>query len=116
MFSYNEYKNIIKLVKSHLPIKDFADITEKTKKYCVVRHDIEFSLDRAYELARIENERRSQIGAQLQAASEAGGGYQPTTTAQNVSRTSSRVDSSGGVKAYGLADGGLATMFKPRRR
>ena len=54
MFSYNEYKNIIKLVKSHLPIKDFADITEKTKKYCVVRHDIEFSLDRAYELARIE--------------------------------------------------------------
>ena len=54
MFSYNEYKNIIKLVKSHLPIKDFADITEKTKKYCVVRHDIEFSLDRAYELARLE--------------------------------------------------------------
>jgi len=71
----------------------------------------------AAELARIENERRSKIGAQLQAASEAGGGYQPTTTAQNVSRTASRRTDKGigqgGV--YGLADGGLATMFTRRR-
>ena len=51
------------------------------------------------------------IGAQLQAASEAGGGYQPTTRAQNVARTSSRVDSSGGVKAYGLADGGRVYLY-----
>jgi len=56
MFSYNEYKNTIKLVKSHLPIMDFADVTKETKKYCVVRHDIEFSLDRAYKLAKIEQE------------------------------------------------------------
>ena len=71
----------------------------------------------AAELARIENERRSKIGAQLQAASEAGGGYQPTTRAQNVSRTASRRTDKGigqgGV--YGLADGGLATMFTRRR-
>ena len=56
MFSYNEYKNIIELVKQNIPIKDFADVTEKTKKYCVIRHDIEFSLDRAYKLAKIEQQ------------------------------------------------------------
>ena len=56
MFSYNEYKNIIKLVNSHLPILDFSDITETTDKFCVLRHDIEFSIDRAYELAKIEKD------------------------------------------------------------
>jgi len=40
-----------------------------------------------------------------------GGGYTPTTKAQNVARTKSRVDSSGNVKAYGLAKGGLARML-----
>tara|TARA_R110002074_G_scaffold126028_1_gene263923 strand:+ start:1149 stop:1877 length:729 start_codon:yes stop_codon:yes gene_type:complete len=54
MFSYNEYINIIKLVNSHLPILDFSDVTENTDKFCVLRHDIEFSIDRAYELAKIE--------------------------------------------------------------
>ena len=56
MFSYNEYQNIIKLVNSHLPIVDFADVTDKTDKFCVLRHDIEFSIDRAYELAKIEKD------------------------------------------------------------
>ena len=56
MFSYNEYKNIIRLVRSHLPIFDFGDITETTDKFCVLRHDIEFSIDRAYELAKVEKE------------------------------------------------------------
>ena len=53
MFSYNEYKNIIQLVKTHLPIIDFSEVTEETDKFCVLRHDIEFSVDRAYELAKI---------------------------------------------------------------
>ena len=44
MFSYNEYKNIINLIKSHLPIMDFSEVTEKTEKFCVLRHDIEFSI------------------------------------------------------------------------
>ena len=56
MFSYNEYKNIINLIKSHLPIIDFSEVTEKTEKFCVLRHDIEFSIDRAYELAKVEKE------------------------------------------------------------
>ena len=56
MFSYNEYKNIITLIKSHLPIIDFSEVTEKTEKFCVLRHDIEFSIDRAYKLAKVEKE------------------------------------------------------------
>jgi len=36
-----------------------------------------------------------------------GGGYQPTTTAQNRARTASRVSPSGRMRAYGLASGGL---------
>ena len=56
MFSYNEYKNIISLVREHIPIVDFSEVDEKTKKFCVLRHDIEFSIDRAYELAKIESE------------------------------------------------------------
>ena len=39
-----------------------------------------------------------------------GGGFTPTTTAQNVARTTSRVED-GRVKAYGLAKGGLAAML-----
>ena len=54
MFNYNEYMNIIKLISSHLPIVDFNDVNENTEKFCVLRHDIEFSIDRAYELAKVE--------------------------------------------------------------
>ena len=56
MFSYNDYKNIINLIRKHIPIVDFSDVSKKTKKFCVLRHDIEFSIDRAYELAKVENE------------------------------------------------------------
>jgi len=55
MFSYNEYKNIINLISEHLPIVDFSEVKEDTKKFCVLRHDIEFSVDRAYKLAKLEN-------------------------------------------------------------
>ena len=56
MFNFNEYRNIIKLIQQFLPIVDFADVTAKTNKYCVLRHDIEFSIDRAYELAKVETD------------------------------------------------------------
>ena len=56
MFSYNEYKNIINLIKNNLPIMDFSEVTKNTEKFCVLRHDIEFSIDRAYELAKVEKE------------------------------------------------------------
>ena len=56
MFSYNEYRNLIKIISKNLPILDFSEINESTEKFCVLRHDIEFSIDRAYRLAKIENQ------------------------------------------------------------
>ena len=53
-FSYVEYTNIINLIKSHLPIMDFSDVSEHTKSFCVIRHDIEYSIDRALKMAELE--------------------------------------------------------------
>jgi len=55
MFSYSEYRNTIKLVQSYLPISDFKEVLDyKPSIFCVLRHDIEFSVDRALTMARIE--------------------------------------------------------------
>lgn len=56
MFSYAEYRNIITMVKQNLPIIDFSEVDDKTNSFCVLRHDIEFSIDRALAMARIEHE------------------------------------------------------------
>ena len=56
MFSYNEFKNLIGIVKQSLPIVDYKDVKDNTEKFCILRHDIEFSIDRAYKLAKIEKE------------------------------------------------------------
>ena len=56
MFSYAEYRNIITLVKHNLPIMDFSEVSDEVNSFCVLRHDIEFSIDRAYKLAKIEKE------------------------------------------------------------
>ena len=56
-FSYAEYRNIITMVSQHLPIRDFKDVLKSNlSRFCVLRHDIEFSVDRALILARIEKE------------------------------------------------------------
>ena len=56
-FSYDEYKEIILLIQEHLPIVSFDDVIDKgLEKYCVIRHDIEYSMDRALKLAQLENE------------------------------------------------------------
>ena len=57
MFSYSEYRNIITLVKSKLKIVDFKDVINYGHDtFCVLRHDIEFSVDRALTMARIESD------------------------------------------------------------
>jgi len=56
VFSYSEYRNIITLVKHNLPIMDFSEVTDEVDSFCVLRHDIEFSIDRALEMARIEHD------------------------------------------------------------
>jgi hypothetical protein len=54
-FSHAEYKHILMKIYEKLPIIDYLDIDEKTNTFCVIRHDVEFSLERAYSLAKIEN-------------------------------------------------------------
>ena len=54
-FSFAEYNNIIDRIKTHLPIINFSDVNSETKRYCVIRHDVEFSIDRALDLAIFEN-------------------------------------------------------------
>ena len=56
-FSYDEYKEIISLIQEYLPIVSFDDVIDNNlKKYCVIRHDVEYSMDRALKLAQLENE------------------------------------------------------------
>lgn len=55
-FSYKEYKQIINRIKEQMPIMRFDNITELSGQYCVIRHDVEFSVERALNLARVENE------------------------------------------------------------
>lgn len=55
-FSYLEYKNIIEHYKKHHSIMDFNKVTTSTDRYCVIRHDVEFSIDRALALAKFEKE------------------------------------------------------------
>lgn len=54
-FSYAEYKEIILKILEHLPIVHF-NVAHEYTKYCVIRHDVEFSVQRAAKLARIEKE------------------------------------------------------------
>mgnify|MGYP000158962818 FL=1 len=56
MFSYAEYRNIITLVKNSLPIMDFSEVNDVVDSFCVLRHDIEFSIDRALTMARMEHD------------------------------------------------------------
>lgn len=55
-FSYTQYKTIIQNIRKHLPIVRFDNITSSTDKYCVLRHDVEFSVERALSLAKLEHE------------------------------------------------------------
>lgn len=55
-FSYEEYTAIINHLTGRLPLLDFTAIDNNTEQFCVIRHDIEFSVDRALNLARFESE------------------------------------------------------------
>ena len=55
-FSYREYGEIISSIQKYLPVLDYSEVNNSTNKFCVIRHDVEFSVDRAYELALWEHE------------------------------------------------------------
>ena len=53
-FSYDNYSEIINKISGYLPIKSFNEIDKRTSRFLIVRHDVEFSVNRAYEMALIE--------------------------------------------------------------
>ena len=53
MFSYADYKEIIKIIQSTDRYAHYADAMGKDK-FIIMRHDVEYSVERAYELARVE--------------------------------------------------------------
>ncbi len=53
-FSYFEYRNIIEHYQPK--IKDFSEVTKDDESFCVLRHDVEFVLERALKMAEIDHE------------------------------------------------------------
>ena len=55
-FSYEYYLKLIETIATSLPLVDFSDIKETDKQFFILRHDVEFSIEKAYELAKIEHD------------------------------------------------------------
>ena len=55
-FSYQEYRYILNWVKKNYQVMDYGDITDDTESFAVIRHDVEFSPQRALKMAEIDNE------------------------------------------------------------
>ncbi len=53
MFSYDEYKEIIRLIKESGRGANFYQAAKK-EEFIIMRHDVEFSVDRAYALSKLE--------------------------------------------------------------
>ena len=56
MFNYKEYETLIKYISKKLPIMDYSQISDNTKSFFIIRHDVEFYLENAYDLAYFEKE------------------------------------------------------------
>lgn len=53
MFSFEDYKEIIRIIQSTGRHANYEDALGKDK-FIIMRHDVEYSVERAYELARVE--------------------------------------------------------------
>lgn len=53
MFSYEDYRNIIQIVKETGLQAGYKDALQRDR-FIIMRHDVEYSVERAYELARVE--------------------------------------------------------------
>lgn len=53
MFSFGDYKEIIRIIKSTGLQTDYEHALSKDK-FIIMRHDVEYSVERAYELAKVE--------------------------------------------------------------
>ncbi len=55
MFSYKEYQDMIAIIKESGKAANFREAKGKDQ-FIIVRHDVEFSVDRAYALSKVEKE------------------------------------------------------------
>lgn len=53
MFSYDDYKEIIRIIQATGRHCNYAEALHKDK-FVIMRHDVEYSVDRAYRLAKVE--------------------------------------------------------------
>lgn len=53
MFSYDDYKEIIRIIKSTGRYTDYKHAIDRDK-FVIMRHDVEYSVERAYDLAKVE--------------------------------------------------------------
>jgi hypothetical protein len=56
IFSYANYQHLIKTLKQTIPLVDFSDVRADDKQFFILRHDVEFSIQKAYDLAKIEHD------------------------------------------------------------
>lgn len=54
MFSYEDYKEIIRIIKSTGRQAGYEEAA-KRDRFIIMRHDVEYSVDRAYDLAKVES-------------------------------------------------------------
>ncbi|MDE6918031.1 MAG: hypothetical protein K2P39_14690 [Lachnospiraceae bacterium] len=54
MFSYSEYREILRIIKATGLQSDYAAALHKDK-FIIMRHDVEYSVERAYALAKVES-------------------------------------------------------------
>ena len=52
-FSHKEYIHIL-YHKNNYNIMKFSDVTPSTDSFCVIRHDVEYSIYRIYQLTKVE--------------------------------------------------------------
>ena len=55
MFSYDDYREIIKAIQDSGRASNYRDSLGKDE-FAIMRHDVEYSVDRAYELSLVESE------------------------------------------------------------
>lgn len=53
MFSFDDYREIIRIIKASKRHANYADALGR-ESFVIMRHDVEYSVERAYELARVE--------------------------------------------------------------
>lgn len=53
LFSYEDYRKIMKIIQKSGKMENFYTARGKSQ-YVIMRHDVEFSVDRAYRLAKLE--------------------------------------------------------------